>query len=99
MLPWLSREPAMAALDPVVVHGKDKMWCRVRRCIRVGIVFEPGNEVRSLGDLVGNLAVVALVLGYELERCARAAIIPCRIQSQGGPQGIAAEEPSKTRPL
>ena len=65
----------------------------------IRVIGEPRNERGTLGDLVGNLAVRALVLLQEVQGGARGRDVTLCVESEGGPERVAAEEPGEPGPL
>src|SRR5580658_7645586 len=57
----------IAALCHVVIRRNDEQRRCVGRGVGIGKIFEPGNEIRALRNLVRNFTVVALILSDELD--------------------------------
>src|SRR6267378_1071706 len=99
IVPHFSCERGVPALHNVIIHRDDVEWSCVGRGVGIGITFEPVHEVRALRNFVRNFAVFALVFANERERGARAGKIPSSVEREGSPEGIAPEEPRKSRAL
>ena len=75
VVPLVFHKCEIATLDRIIIHGEDEKRCSVGGDVRIGIIFEPGNETRALRDLVRNLAVRTLVFGDEIYRGASGGVI------------------------
>ena len=98
-IPLLLGKGHIAALNYVIVHHDDVERSRIGGSIRVGVIGEPRNEVRSLRNFVGNLAVGALIFAQEIQRGACIAEIAFGIERQRSPKRVTAEKPGKTGTL
>src|SRR5262249_33687172 len=73
------------------------------RCIGAGpgkvVACKPGDERRTLRDLVRDLAVFSLKFFQEFQRCSCGCKITVRVYGQRTPEGIPPKKPGKSRPF
>ena len=98
-VPFLFGEFQVAALSHVIFNRDDIERRGVGGGVGVGISFEPVHEICALGNLVRQLAVVALKLADELQGSLGSGEITLGIQRKRRPEGIAPEIPGKAGAL
>src|SRR4029077_21055850 len=98
-LPLFFRKSGVPALHDVIIHRDNVQRRRVSGSIRVWISLEPVHETRALGNLMRDLAILALEFADELQRRARIRKISRRIQRKRSPERIAPKKPRESWPL
>ena len=94
--PEFLEQPVIAARAPVLVERQHPVGSRVGVVVGVGIGLEPVDVRSALRDLVGDLAVVALVPGQKAEFLGDQLPLAQSVHGEGVHHRVAAEEPSES---
>ena len=94
--PQFLEQPVIAARAPVLVERQHPVGSRVGVVVGVRIGLEPVDVRRALRDLVGDLAVVALIAGQEAEFLGDQLPLAEGVHGEGVHHRVAAEEPSES---
>src|SRR5256885_15975415 len=87
----------VAAAADVIVHGQNEQRSGIGGGIRIRKFFEPGHQGCGLRNLMLDLSIVTLIFADELECSACIGEVSDCIESEIGPEGVAAEKPCEAR--